>query len=293
MKVLITGSTGFVGQALLRRIGADKEGTEISLLSSKNNSKFPTFVYRQKGGNYEMSLPDEYDVLLHLGAWTPKSTKESQDIEKGFENIQFTKTLLNSLPSLKRIVYISTLDVYASTTSAIREDSLVKPISIYGYSKLYCEEMVRTWAEQNGKVCCILRLGHIYGVGEAAYKKLIPMLIQQALKNETISIFSAGNELRSFLNIEDCADVIWQSALGNMQGLYNVVSDHAVSVKDIAYTIKQMASSDSEIVIQNKPIGTRDMVFDNTHLRESFTVEEKPLEQGLKEEIEYFRLLTV
>jgi nucleoside-diphosphate-sugar epimerase len=117
------------------------------------------------------------------------------------------------------------------------------------------------------------------------------MFIQHALKDETINIFSGGNELRSFLNIDDCANVILQSAFGKMQGLYNVVSSHAVSVRDIAQTIKSIAESNSEIVIQNRPIETRDMVFDNTHLKETFSFEEKPLELGLKEEIDYFKQL--
>lgn len=292
MKILITGSTGFVGQALLKHIESENYANEISLLSSKPNDKYRTHVYFQKDDNYEINVSDEYDVLVHIGAWTPKSVKDFQDTDKGFGNIQFTKTLIESLPSLKRIVFISTIDVYAPSTGVISEESLVKPISIYGYSKLYCEEMVKAWAEQNGVKCCILRLGHIYGVGEAAYKKLIPMLIQQALKNETINIFSAGNELRSFLNIDDCASVIWQTALGDMQGLYNVVSGHAVSVKDIAYMIKKQTQSESDIVIQNRPIETRDMVFDNSLLKGTFTIDEKPLAQGLKEEIEYFKQMT-
>lgn len=291
MRILFTGSTGFVGQALLECIDGEKSGNEISLLSSKSNNRYQTYVYTQKNGNYELGLPDDFDVLVHLGAWTPKSVKDFQNIDKGYGNIQFTKILIESLPRLKRIVFISTIDVYAPATSAISEESLVKPISIYGYSKLYCEEMVKAWAEQNDVQCCILRLGHIYGVGEAAYKKLIPMLIQQAIKNETINIFSAGNELRSFLNIDDCASVIWQAAVGQMQGLYNVVSGHAVSVKDIAYMIKQQTKSESEIVIQNRPIETRDMVFDNSLLKEAFMIQEKPLDLGLKEEIEYFKQL--
>lgn len=291
MKILITGGTGFVGQALLKCIESENSCNEISLLSSKVNDSYTTYTHTQEEGNYQLDLPDDFDVLLHIGAWTPKSTKEAQNYEKGFENVQFTKALIQSLSSLKRIVFISTLDVYAPATSAISEESLVKPISIYGYSKLYCEEMVKAWAEQNDVQCCILRLGHIYGVGEAAYKKLIPMLIQQAIKNETINIFSAGNELRSFLNIDDCASVIWQAAVGQMQGLYNVVSGHAVSVKDIAYMIKQQTKSESEIVIQNRPIETRDMVFDNSLLKEAFVIQEKPLDLGLKEEIEYFKQL--
>lgn len=291
MKILMTGSTGFVGQAVLKQVISGGHKDEVVLLSSKQNDAFPTCLYHFDGERYTWDLSPDIHTLVHIGAWIPKSTKESQNIDKGFGNITFTKSLLQSLPNLKRLVFISTIDVYAPTTEPICEDSLVKPISIYGYSKLYCEEMVKAWSEQNGVDCCILRLGHIYGVGEAAYKKLIPMFIQQAIKNEPIHIFSTGNELRSFLHVDDCASVIWQAALGRMQGLYNVVSERAVSVKDIAFTIKQLTHSESDILIQNRPMETRDMVFDNSRLQENFKMKEKSLEQGLEEEIAYFKSL--
>jgi UDP-glucose 4-epimerase len=291
MKILVTGSTGFVGRAVLKRIEQNGTDNNVVLLSSIQHQNYPTYIYKKNGKEYQWNLAEDFDVLVHIGAWTPKSTKESQNIDNGFDNILFTKSLIQTLGHLKRIVFISTLDVYAPSEKAINENSIVAPISIYGYSKLYCEEMVKAWASQNNVECCILRLGHIYGVGEAAYKKLIPMLIQQAIVNDTINIYSAGNELRSFLDIDDCADVIWQATVGEMQGVFNVVSEHAVSVKEIAMLIKTLANSQSEIVIQNRPIETRDCVFDNSHLKDFFVVQEKDLERGLKEEIEYFKVL--
>lgn len=292
MKILITGSSGFVGKSVLKTIAVHHPDDQIALLSSKENTEYQTYVYRKDGGEYQWCIPDDFDVLVHIGAWTPKSAAEAHAVDQAFDNILFTKSLIQSLPGLKRIVFISTLDVYAPTCEKISENSMVSPISLYGSSKLYCEEMVRAWSTQNSIECCILRLGHIYGVGEAAYKKLIPMLIKQAINNDTINIFSAGNELRSFLNIDDCADVIWQAAQGEMSGVYNVVSGHAVSVKEIAFLIKSLTKSQSEIVIQNRPIETRDCVFDNTRLKETFQMNEKPLEQGLEEEIEYFKSLS-
>ena len=293
MKTLITGSTGFVGQAVLKELTAYGLSEELVLLSSRKNDNYPTCIYQIDGDRYTWNIPQDVDCLIHIGAWTPKSVKNFQDADKGFGNITFTRSLLHSLPNLKRLVFISTIDVYAPTKEPINEDSLVQPISIYGYSKLYCEEMVKAWSEQHNINCCVLRLGHIYGVGEAAYKKLIPMLIQQALKGETINIYSAGNELRSFLNIEDCAKVIVQAGKSDVSGLFNVVSGNPVSVKQIAKAIKRLTGSNSEIVIQNRPVETRDMVFDNSRLLETFPLKEKSLEQGLMEEINYFKNLAV
>lgn len=291
MKTLITGSTGFVGQAVMKEITACYRPDDIVLLSSKENGTYSTCIYKHNGERYLWKLPQDIDTLIHMGAWIPKSVKDFQDIDKGFSNISYTQSLLHSLPNLRRIVFISTIDVYAPSKDPINEDSLVKPISIYGYSKLYCEETIKAWSEQHNIECAILRLGHIYGVGEIAYKKLIPMLIQQALKSEEINIYSSGKELRSFLNIEDCAKVIVQASKSDIVGLFNVVSGNPVSVKEIAYTIKRLTVSNSEIIIQNSPVETRDMVFDNRLLVNTFSIKEKSLEQGLMEEIDYFKKL--
>lgn len=289
MKVLITGSSGFVGSALLKRLIDSDDDNEFFLLSSNNNGQFPTFLYKHNEGGYAFSLPDFFDVLVHLGAWTPKSAADAQNVDGAFDNIQFTKLLLASLYHVKRVVFISTLDVYAPNTSVITESSPIDPISLYGWSKLYCEQMVKAWSQQQDIACCILRLGHIYGVGEGEYQKLIPVLIKKAVNNETISIFSSGNEIRSFLNIDDCAGVIQQAMTGRMEGVYNVVSNNPIQVKEVAEMIKRLASSDSFIDIQGQPVVTRDYLFDNNRLRQDFVICERPFEQGLKEEIEYFR----
>ena len=293
MNILITGSTGFVGIGLLRHIEGSHTDDKIYLLSSRNNVNYETTQYKYEEGHLKFEVPKNIDVLIHLGAWTPKSTAVANDVKGAFSNIQFTQELLNTLDSLKKIVFISTLDVYAPTKEPISENSLVRPISLYGSSKLYCEDMVNAWVKERSISCCILRLGHIYGVGELQYKKLIPILINQALHNEPINIFSDGQEKRSFLNIENCVDVVWKAAHDDSTGLYNVVSGTPVCVAEIARMIKNLSASKSEINILNKVTNTRDCVFDNTKLTNQFHIEEKPLKVGLMEEIEYFRSLIV
>lgn len=293
MNILITGSTGFVGSALLRKINEVNCEDNIFLLSSRRNEYFDTFLYHQDGPNYVIKVPENVDVLIHLGAWIPKSTAVANDVEKSFSNIQFTYELLEKFQSLKKVVFVSSIDVYAPTAEPINEDSVVKPISLYGSSKVYCEEMVKAWTNEKSIPCCILRLGHIYGVGEYQYKKLIPILIGQALRNEPINIFSDGKEKRSFLDVDNCADVIWKAAHDESTGIYNVASGNPVCVAEIARMIKSFSFSESEIKILNKVTNTRDCVFDNTKLVNQYHIEEKSIEDGLKEEIDYFRTLSV
>lgn len=291
MNILITGSTGFVGTALLHKINKSNSNDKVYLLSSRDNESYETYLYHREGVNYSFKVPKNIDVLIHLGAWIPKSTAVANDVEKSFSNIQFTHQLLGSFKGLKKVIFVSSIDVYAPTTAPINEESIVKPISLYGSSKVYCEEMVKAWANEKTIPCCILRLGHIYGVGEYEYKKLIPIFIGQALRNEPINIFSDGQEKRSFLDVENCAEVIWKSAHDESTGIYNVASGNPVSVLDVAKIIKSLAKSESEIKVLNKVTNTRDCVFDNKKLKDQFQIVEKPLEEGIKEEIEYFKNL--
>ena len=291
MNILITGSTGFVGTALLREISESGNKDKVFLLSSRNNDSYETYMYRREGEKYLFEVPNKIDVLIHLGAWIPKSTAVANDVEKSFSNIQFTHQLLKCFDGLKKILFVSSVDVYAPSTAPINEESMISPISLYGSSKVYCEEMVKAWANEKSTPWCILRLGHIYGGGEYEFKKLIPILIEQALRNEPINIFSNGQEKRSFLHVENCASVIWQAAHDESIGIYNVASGNPIKVIDIAGMIKALTGSESEINVLNKVSNTRDCIFDNKKLIDQYHLVEKPLEIGLKEEIDYFKTL--
>lgn len=291
MNILITGSSGFVGSALLRHISKQKSKDRVCLLSSKKDNRYCTYLYTNDDSGYHFNIPSDVDVLIHLGSWTPKSTNVANDYNRSFSNILFTYELLKKLFGLNKVVFISTLDVYAPTALPINEESTIGPISLYGSSKLYCEDMIRAWANDNSVDLCILRLGHIYGIGEQQYKKLIPTLITQAINNHAINIFTDGQEKRSFFNVDNCVDVIWRAAHDDSKGIYNVTSGNPYSVVEIATKIKSLACSDSIINILNNVSDARDCVFDNSKLLKQFQVQETPLDEGLKAEIDYLRTL--
>lgn len=294
MKVLITGSTGFVGSSLLEFVkdNLNKDQIEIVLLSSsKSNKVYRTILYTKENGHYSFPVNEYFDVVLHLGAWTPKSGKDINDVNKSFSNIDFTNALLNELQGkVSRIVFVSTLDVYAEENTIVDETSKVSPVSLYGYSKLFCEQMVSNWCLQNGVSSCILRLGHIYGEGEGAYKKMIPVFINNALNRTVITIFSRGKELRNFFYIKDCVSCIWQTISKNdITGIINLVSGKSYSVKDIATFIKELIDPALKIEIQGKDMPVRNLIFDNTKLLANFILEETNIRDGLMTEINYFK----
>ena len=169
MNILITGANGFIGRKLLEVIcnNTSYRTYNIVLLTSKemlgytsiihNNYSFEKADFLRKGIQY-------IDVLIHLGAFTPKSTSESNQIEGCISNIINTEYLLNNLPSIpKKIIFLSTLDVYGTVSNIISEDSHTIPETLYGHSKLFLEKMILEWSKINKVTPQILRIGHIYG----------------------------------------------------------------------------------------------------------------------------------
>ncbi|MHC1682484.1 MAG: NAD-dependent epimerase/dehydratase family protein [Clostridiaceae bacterium] len=297
MNLLLTGVSGFIGSNLLKELEINNNKFDnIYLLTNKEILGYTCVKYF----NYNLNKSifkniKNIDVVIHVGAYTPKSYNEKDITTACSSNISNTLSLIQSLPNLpKKFIYISTTDVYGEDT-IITENSKVEPLSLYAHSKLYCEEMLKVWAEEK-KVCLqILRLGHIYGVGEEKYKKIIPSIITKIIKKEDIELYSHGEELRAFLNIRDCCKLILSSLeLESFVGPINVVSSRRISILNLIELIFEISQKNVKIVkTDNKIIKIRDIIYNNEKMIKCLGKEEISLIQGLKEEYEYFiKLLT-
>ncbi|MBE6506811.1 MAG: NAD(P)-dependent oxidoreductase [Methanocorpusculum parvum] len=293
MKILITGATGFIGQNFLRFISENQlvNTEDIILLSSKQIEPYTCIPHNNYTFTKEAFINagiSKIDVVLHMGAFTPKSGSEANDIIRTAENITNTIHLLNNLPSIpKKIINISTLDVYG-TESIITEETIPNPVSLYGFSKLYCEQVVQQHALQNGIECHTLRLGHIYGPGEEDYQKLIPVTVRKILRNEEPVIFTDGLELRSFIYITDCCRAIWKSFnLNEDVGPINIVSNTPASVKTIVETLISISGKCLDVQILNKNMPVRNLVFNADKMSRYLCPEEETLTSGLEKEYRY------
>ena len=225
-----------------------------------------------------------------MGAFTQKATSFSDNIEECNANIVNTKYLIDNLPYLpKRFVFTSTIDVYSpSAPSPISESTFTMPGTMYGWSKLYCEEMLKVWAQANKVELQILRLGHIYGRGEGAYQKLIPITIKNIINGKALELVTVGRERRAFMHVSDCCQMIVSSVLSNSTETVNIVSEHSRSVKEIMRLLLIVASSELEIKISDNPVKGRDVDFDASKMVHLFGSEQVDLESGLRDEYEYF-----
>jgi UDP-glucose 4-epimerase len=292
--ILLTGASGFIGKHLLSSL-VEKYGKDQVLAFTSVASKTYNYLlhndYQFKSDYFtEKGYADSISTVIHAGAFTPKNSSQANDWKQANKNIFNTSVLLEAdMPKLEKFVYLSTLDVYGKD-EVISEKSPVEPASLYGYSKLYCEKMVTAWADANKKKAQVLRVGHVYGPGDEAYQKIIPVAIKKILSGESLQIFGSGNELRAFINIRDIVKAILKVIeLPDSAGVINLVSDQSVSIRELVNKIIGISGRPADIETVETSIPGRNLVFDNSKMKKYLLETEIPLEEGLLEEWNYMK----
>jgi UDP-glucose 4-epimerase len=292
-KVILTGTTGFIGSNFLEYIHHQgyHSKNDVVLLSYKHIPGYQTVDRNASSWRSDLQnlLNGEIaETVYHLGSFTPKSGDDSNNLNGSNSNIDFTQDLIDTIRPPKCFVFTSTLDVY-DFKEVVDENTLPNPSSLYAWSKLYCEKMLSVWANSNKVNLQVLRVGHVYGEGEDAYKKLIPVTIEACLNAKNPKLFTSGSELRSFLYIQDLCKMIYQSSLFECGvGVVNLVGNEPKSVKDVVDTIVQQVNSSlsCELAGGTTGVSTR---FSNIKMIELFGNKYTPFSIGIRNEINYFK----
>jgi len=297
MNIVITGASGFIGARLLEKARATY-GDNVTAFSSRH-SEGSHIVYRD-GSDFgltpaDLNLVEGAKILIHAGAFTPKSGAEANQISGSNSNISFTKKLLD-LPwhNLKKVVFLSTVDVYANVEGPASEKSPTVPVSLYGLSKLYCERMINLYAKENGIVDQLLRVGHVYGPGEEKYAKVIPKGIQKIVDNEDVELWGEGREIRSFIFIDDVIAAILNAVeLQEEPGVINVVGGNPIAIRDLLDILIEIGGRGTGIVRRELVGPTRDLFFDTAKFKRYLLADETNFRTGLLKEFRHIESLRV
>lgn len=291
---LLTGANGFIGKHLIKYLEEQLSPflKNILLAGSKFNQKYETILTKNYLFSSSALRNKNIISVLHLGAFTPKQSSEANLLNNTTSNITSTLSLLENLPkTVKKFVFISTLDVYGETNKVINESLEPNPVSLYGLSKLYCERMVEEWGKKNNNIIQILRIGHVYGAGEEKYKKIIPVTINKVINNIRPQIYSDGSELRSFIHVTDCVRLILKSLeLNKYDGPINITSSKSITISKLVNIIIKQSNKDITAEFLNKTENIRNLRFNNSKMVKYLGDETISLENGLLEEYNYIKI---
>ena len=277
MKVFITGGTGFFGKALLRYWQINRPNFEkIYLLSRSPEAflkKYADLVKMLpiefiKGDILNLSgtsFKEKFDVVLH--AATDSTIGPSLDrlevyrqITQGSEEV--LKFSVNH--NCQKFILTSSGGVYGAQPSdmeKIPEDYLgmpdpLDPNSAYGIGKRAAEHLTALYAEKHGFDYIIARCFAFVGEDLPLDKHFaIGNFIRDAIFKQRIVVQGDGSPVRSYMYQQDLAfvlDYLLRNSYLLPHKVYNVGSDRPISLKSLAYMIRDRVSAEADVVIRSK-----------------------------------------
>ncbi len=296
-KVIVSGAAGLVGAAVARRVA--ERGDEVVAIDRVACTIPGDIAVRACDLNdihrlYQMA-GGHIDAVIHCGAHSGPMVAQDHPHSMVQVNILGTANMLELARNLgaRRFVYCSSTSAYGTTPEGIvPEDTLLRPTSLYGASKVAGEVMVTAYADQFKLDGVSLRLGWVYGPRRTT-DCFIRGLIEDAFEGRPSRRPFGADFRRHYIHVDDAARalVLAMDAPALPRRTYNITGGLCTTLGQVADTVKQVLPQ-ADIVLQPGPDPVDDLQyqFDNRAAeRDLAYVPAVSLEAGIRGYAEWLR----
>jgi dTDP-glucose 4,6-dehydratase/UDP-glucuronate decarboxylase len=314
--VLVAGGAGFIGSHLCKSLLSDNYRVicvDSLITSDRSNLKdlltSPNFKFLEHDVSKPISkeeLGDSLDYIFHLASPASPNSKSP----KSYINHQIETLLANSagtynLLELSRqfnskFLYTSSSEIYGDPAMSPQKEEYFGNVnpngirSVYDEGKRFGEAITFGYLRKYDLDARIIRLFNTYGpVMQIDDGRVVSNFINQAIKDQPITVYGKGTQTRSLCYVTDTMLGIKLAMFAqNTKGkVFNLGNPDERSILDIAKLIKSLTNSKSEIVFEDLPEDDpKSRKPDISHAKEILGWEPKiATEDGLKKTIEYFR----
>ena len=259
--ILVTGGAGFIGSALVRYL-IEETGYHVVNVDKLTYAGHLANVAEVSGtARYTFEQVDICDAeavqrlfsqhqpagVMHLAA--ESHVDRSIDGPSAFiqTNIVGTYTLLEAARAFRdanpsrpfRFLHVSTDEVYGTLgeSDLFTEETPYAPNSPYSASKAGSDHLVRAWYHTFGLPAVTTNCSNNYGPYQYP-EKLVPVVIQKALRGEPIPVYGKGANVRDWLFVEDHARALVVAFEKGTPGeTYNVGGHNEKTNLDVVRTI--------------------------------------------------------
>jgi GDP-L-fucose synthase len=300
MKILVAGSTGLVGSAILekfKKVGHDVKGISTKDVDLRN---------RKATHAYLNDIRPEV-IIDAAGKVGGIGANNKFPVEFLSDNLRIQNNLMDAAHEAKveRFIFLGSSCIYPKNAQQpIKEEYLLTgPLeetnSAYAIAKIAGIEAIKSFRRQYGHRWISLMPTNMYGPSDNFDQEtghVLPALINKFVSAKesgtpSVTLWGTGSPKREFLFSSDLADAVSIALERYDEYLHlNVGTGEDLTIKDLANLISREVGYSGEIIWDHsKPDGTPRKVLDVSRMKNLGWRPKVELEEGIRKTIEFFR----
>lgn len=308
--IFITGGAGFIGSTLASLLCTDNNVVIFDNLS-RNTMKHGGLGSQPRVRFVEGDILDYpaiaeamrgADLVVHAAAIAGIDTVIKSPVHTMEVNMLGTANMLRAAQANRitdRVIDFSTSEVFGSMAYRVSENMQTVAGSagearwVYAVSKLAGEHLAHAYHREHGLPVVTLRPFNVYGPGQTG-EGALQIFIRRALKNEPITIYGDGTQIRAWCYVDDMVDGLMRS-LENPRAIgesFNIGNARAVTtVFGLAETVCRVIGSQSKILFREPLSADIELRIPETRKAEELLgfKAKVDLEEGIRRTAEWYR----
>jgi len=266
VKYLVTGGVGFIGSYLIEALV--RRGDTVSVLDNLSTGNLINIASIQSSINFKQGdildrnlvseLVAESDYVVHLAAALGVFNIVNKPLESLKTNLQGSEIVLEACDKYRKPVLIaSTSEIYGKNDKVPlneEDDRIIghplKSRWSYSEAKAVDESLAYFYYLENKLPIRIVRFFNTVGPRQVGhYGMVVPRFVTAALKNESLSVYGSGDQIRCFCHVTDAVRALLlvmdsDKAVGQV---FNVGNSSQVSIMELAKKVIEITGSKSSI----------------------------------------------
>lgn len=227
MNILVDGGAGYIGSGLLIKLGEEFPEATITSLDNLKTGDYRYISKLKKDKRYRLlegdirkkadiqkAVTQDTKIVIHLAAIPGAKKCKKQPKNANDTNVYGTYLLLEEAVNhnVERFIFTSSAAVYGTPQQLpITENHPLKPINLYGVTKVAAEKLLNIYHTTRGLTTTTLRLSNVYGLSAYTHwETVIPKFVWQAINDQSLTIRADGKHKLDYVHVQDVIDAVIQ-----------------------------------------------------------------------------------